>query len=215
MAFLNTLDVDEGTDELATTAQWVTWLSAHELAASFPEPDDAGLEQARALRHDLRARAGGERCAEVRSVGIQVALTADGAVELSATSPVGLVAAAVAKVGHRATARPGQDLPRRRLPVGVLRHLTQPLAAVVLDGDLREPGQGPLAPRAGHGSRGVGPRAPGARGWPRALGSGAADRPGWYDGPGQPVAPATSRARATAAASGRSAPRVVSAPWPG
>ena len=98
VAFLNTLDVEEGADELATTARWAAWLNAHGLAASFPEPDDAELEQARALRHDLRARAGGERCAEVRSVGIQVALTGDGAVELSATSPVGLVAAAVAKI---------------------------------------------------------------------------------------------------------------------
>jgi predicted RNA-binding Zn ribbon-like protein len=98
VAFLNTLDVEAGTDQLATAAQWATWLSGQGLAASFPEPDGAELEQARALRHDLRARAGGERCAEVRSVGIQVALTADGAVELSASSPVGLVAAAVAKV---------------------------------------------------------------------------------------------------------------------
>jgi CGNR zinc finger/Putative stress-induced transcription regulator len=98
VAFLNTLDVEEGTDALASTAEWHAWLRAQAAMPSFPEPDDADLEQARELRRDLRARAEGQGCAEVHSVGVRVALTADGAVQLSATSPVGLVAAAVAKV---------------------------------------------------------------------------------------------------------------------
>jgi predicted RNA-binding Zn ribbon-like protein len=98
VAFLNTLDVEEGTDALATTAQWAGWLRGHELLSSFPDPTEADLEQARGLRQDLRARAEGQCCADVRSVGVRVALTAGGAVELSATSPVGLVAAAVATV---------------------------------------------------------------------------------------------------------------------
>lgn len=98
VAFLNTLDVDEGTDVLASTQEWAGWLRQQGLHGSFGEPGAGDLEQARELRRDLRARAEGQPCAEVRSVGIQVALTADGAVELSASSPVGLVAAAAAKV---------------------------------------------------------------------------------------------------------------------
>jgi hypothetical protein len=98
VAFLNTLDVDEGTDALASTQEWAGWLHQQGLQTSFGEPAAGDLEQARQLRGDLRARAEGRACAEVRSVGIQVALTADGAVQLSASSPVGLVAAAAAKV---------------------------------------------------------------------------------------------------------------------
>ena len=98
VAFLNTLDVDEGADALASTQGWADWLRQQGLRGSFGDPGAGDLEQARQLRSDLRARAEGRACAEVRSVGIQVALTADGAVELSASSPVGLVAAAAAKV---------------------------------------------------------------------------------------------------------------------
>ena len=124
----------------------------------------------------------GRRCAEVHSVGIQVALTADGAVELSATSPVGPGSGGGRQGRHRATARPGQDLPRRRLPVGVLRHLTQPLAPVVLDGGLREPGQGPFAPASGPRPPRVGTRGQGHRGgapgpWPGAAGPGGTTAP--------------------------------------
>ena len=149
VAFLNTLDVEGGTDALASTAEWGGWLRAQAAMPSFPEPDDADLEQARELRRDLRARAEGQGCAEVHSVGVRVALTADGAVQLSATSPVGLVAAAVAKVAIERRLGPRQDLSRRRLPVGLLRHLAQPLAPVVLDGGLRQPRQGAVAPGAG------------------------------------------------------------------
>ena len=39
VAFLNTLDVDEGTDALASTPGWATWLSAQGLRASFGEPE--------------------------------------------------------------------------------------------------------------------------------------------------------------------------------
>jgi hypothetical protein len=98
VAFLNTLDVEEVTDALASSQGWAGWLRQQGLRGSFGGSAEGDLEQARALRSDLRARAEGRSCAEVRSVGIQVALTAEGAVELSASSPVGLVAAAAAKV---------------------------------------------------------------------------------------------------------------------
>lgn len=42
--------------------------------------------------------ASGEQCAQVRQVGIQLALTIEGDVELRSQTAVGLIAAAVAKV---------------------------------------------------------------------------------------------------------------------
>ena len=96
--FLNTLDVDEGTDALATGESWRGWLETHELGCFDVATGEAELAQARQLRDDLRARAAGEPCAQVRQVGIQVALTGDGQVELSAEGPVGFLAAAAATV---------------------------------------------------------------------------------------------------------------------
>lgn len=96
--FLNTLDVDEGTDALATLEGWTSWLSAEGLDECFgPQAPDA-LDSARDLRADLRALASGEHHAQGRQVDIQVALTADGKVELSAATATGFLAAAAAKV---------------------------------------------------------------------------------------------------------------------
>jgi len=96
--FINTLDVEAGTDALDTVGGWQSWLSAEGLDGCFGRESPRTLRQARELRDDLRAVASGERRAEVRQVGIQVALTADGKVELSARTAVGFIAAAAAKV---------------------------------------------------------------------------------------------------------------------
>lgn len=96
--FINTLDVEAGTDALDTVDGWQSWLSARGLDGCFGQEGPLDLEQARELRDDLRAMASGERCAQVRQVGIQVSLTVDGEVELSAQTAVGFVAAAAAKV---------------------------------------------------------------------------------------------------------------------
>ena len=96
--FLNTLDVDEGTDVLASREAWSAWLAENELGDCFDVQEEPDLEQARQLRSDLRARASGAPCAQVREVGIQVALTSDGQVELSSQTAVGFIAAAAAKV---------------------------------------------------------------------------------------------------------------------
>jgi len=94
--FINTLDVEAGTDVLDTVDAWQLWLSAQGLAGLGRE-SARELEQARELRDDLRALASGAR-AQVRQVGIQVALTDNGQVELGADTAVGLIAAASAKV---------------------------------------------------------------------------------------------------------------------
>jgi hypothetical protein len=96
--FLNTLDVEQGTDAVATLDGWASWLQAEGLEGCFGPQDPAALEQVRELRGDLRALASGEQQAQARGVDIQVALTADGGVELSAPTAVGFLAAAAAKV---------------------------------------------------------------------------------------------------------------------
>jgi CGNR zinc finger/Putative stress-induced transcription regulator len=96
--FINTLDVEGGLDALDTVDGWRSWLSTQGLDGCFGQEGLRHLRAARELRDDLRALAGGERSGQVRQVGIQVALTVDGGVELGAQTAVGLIAAAAAKV---------------------------------------------------------------------------------------------------------------------
>ena len=96
--FLNTLDVEAGTDAIDTLDGWVSWLSAQGLQGCFGPQDSGALERARELRGDLRALAGGQQHARGRQVDIQVALTVEGQVELSAPTGAGFLAAAAAKV---------------------------------------------------------------------------------------------------------------------
>jgi hypothetical protein len=97
VGFLNTLDVEAGSDALDSMEGWQSWLAAHGLDGSF-EPESADtLRQARDLRDDLRTLAAGGRLAEVRRLGIQVALSAVGGVELSAETAAGLIAAAAVR----------------------------------------------------------------------------------------------------------------------
>jgi hypothetical protein len=100
--FLNTLDVEKATDAIDTLEGWVAWLSAEGLDGCFGPQDHSALEEARELRGDLRALAGGEQHPQGRQVDIQVALTADGLVELSAPTAAGFLAAAAAKVAIEA-----------------------------------------------------------------------------------------------------------------
>jgi len=96
--FINTLDVEAGTDALDSVDGWRSWLRDQELEGCFEPASPDDLPHVRELRDDLRALACGERCGQVQQVGIQVSLNADGTVELSARSAVGLIAAAAAKV---------------------------------------------------------------------------------------------------------------------
>jgi len=96
--FINTLDVEAGSDALDTVDGWRSWLSAQGLDGCFGDESSRDLRQARELRDDLRAMASGEQCGQVRQVDIQVALSVEGEVELSARTAVGLIAAAAAKV---------------------------------------------------------------------------------------------------------------------
>jgi predicted RNA-binding Zn ribbon-like protein len=77
--FLNTLDVDRGTDALATPDGLSAWLEAQGLIgrAAF-SPTEADAERARAIREDLRAlarRNNGEAC-ECPTSGLEAASAA-------------------------------------------------------------------------------------------------------------------------------------------
>jgi hypothetical protein len=96
--FLNTVDVEAGTDAMVSLDGWGAWLADQGLDGCFGPQDLGSLERARALRGDLRALASGEQHGQGRLVDVQVALTADGTVELSAPTAVGFLAAAAAKV---------------------------------------------------------------------------------------------------------------------
>jgi predicted RNA-binding Zn ribbon-like protein len=83
---------------------WSSWLVAQGLEGCLGPPSPGALDQereldqARELRGELRALASGELCSQARRVDIQVALSVDGQVELSAQTAVGLIAAAAATV---------------------------------------------------------------------------------------------------------------------
>ncbi|MGH1561773.1 CGNR zinc finger domain-containing protein [Mumia sp. DW29H23] len=89
VAFLNTLDVEDGIDQLATTESFATW--------SGRRQSDADVAAARQLRDHLRARAAGEPPAGgPLRVGVDVVLD-DGAT-LAGTDVVAEVAAAAARL---------------------------------------------------------------------------------------------------------------------
>ena len=54
LAFVNTRDLDEGTDEWDSPSALAAWLAAHELAQAPLEATDADLQTARSLREGIR-----------------------------------------------------------------------------------------------------------------------------------------------------------------
>ncbi|ADJ42243.1 hypothetical protein AMES_0421 [Amycolatopsis mediterranei S699] len=89
--FLNTVNVEEGTDLLEDPGQWREWAAAHALAAN-----QAG--EARAARDALRAAIGDPRLPGGRvDVGTRISLTADGPT-LVADDVVGAVFAACTRL---------------------------------------------------------------------------------------------------------------------
>lgn len=87
--FLNTLDVEAGTDELASAAAFSSWAGRSQSALE--------LRKARGLREHLRALASGDAPVGELRVPVEVAL-GGGAASLGARTLVGEVAAAVVTV---------------------------------------------------------------------------------------------------------------------
>ncbi len=93
--FLNTLDVDEGTDVLDDPSAWRAWLDARHL----PVGSGSARERAAvgAVRDDLRELArGGDGC--VCELPVTVSIVAGGTVRLGGTDALGVVAACVAQL---------------------------------------------------------------------------------------------------------------------
>ncbi|GHG18265.1 MULTISPECIES: CGNR zinc finger domain-containing protein [Amycolatopsis] len=92
--FLNTVNVEEGTDLLEDAGQWREWAAAHALTAN-------PVAEARAARDALRAAIGDPRLPPgsdgTVSVGTRISLTADGPA-LVADDVVGAVFAACARL---------------------------------------------------------------------------------------------------------------------
>jgi predicted RNA-binding Zn ribbon-like protein len=92
--FLNTVDIEAGTDELRDEAAFRAWLRAHEL------PERAELAAARRLRGLLRAAVGdtgadpGAARPGTLGVPVTVGLDADGRPTLRSTDALGQIAAA-------------------------------------------------------------------------------------------------------------------------
>jgi predicted RNA-binding Zn ribbon-like protein len=89
--FLNTVNVEEGTDLLEDPGQWREWAAGHALAAN-------PAAEARAARDALRAAIGDPRLpGSGVDIGTRISLTADGPV-LVADDVVGAVFAACARL---------------------------------------------------------------------------------------------------------------------
>lgn len=94
VAFLNTLDVEDGTDVLDDPAQWSNWLRTT-LAPSAATIADR--DSARALRTHLRALASGEQASQAQRIPVAIELGPDGA-HLASDTAIGTIAAAVAQL---------------------------------------------------------------------------------------------------------------------
>lgn len=97
--FLNTLDVDEGTDVLEDPTAWRAWVEQHGLAVlghEAEQPAEGAEEDVRALRDDLRCLATGEGECHV-DVPVTVRMEG-GRVALGGSTPRAVIAAAAARL---------------------------------------------------------------------------------------------------------------------
>jgi predicted RNA-binding Zn ribbon-like protein len=95
--FLNTLEVDDGTDYLATRESYLMWLAARGLPA---DPDDPDAEHARAVRAVLRGAVAGELppTDALTAVTLRLGLDQDGRLALTGEGPLGRILASVAEL---------------------------------------------------------------------------------------------------------------------
>jgi predicted RNA-binding Zn ribbon-like protein len=95
--FLNTLEVDDGTDHLATREGYLMWLAARGLPADPADPD---AEHARAVRAVLRGAVAGDRppADALTAVTLRLDLDRDGHPALTGEGPLGRIVAAAAEL---------------------------------------------------------------------------------------------------------------------
>ncbi len=102
VSFLNTLDVEAGTDQLSDLAGYRAWVDARTNLAGRPA-DDAEVVGARELRDALRLSAQGLAPAPAPRQPLLLTLDADGEPRLEGDGPLAQVGAAVAIAGIRGT----------------------------------------------------------------------------------------------------------------
>jgi len=96
IAFLNSIDAEEGTDEMTSLASWHAWIDAHPIYADLDASNDAALARARSLRQHLRDSCMGVVPDEDLHVPVTVSLPTGAPAGLVGHSVDGRVAAAVA-----------------------------------------------------------------------------------------------------------------------
>jgi hypothetical protein len=161
--FVNTRDVEEGTDELDGPESLLGWFSGMGLLDDEAIADEEDLKRSLALREGLRSllsanNGEGVEPADLRklnrvaeSVCLRVRFDEDGRPTLWPESS-GVSAA----LGRILAGNMGQveGLYQRCLPMGLLRPLQEPLRQVVHDGGLRQPHEGThLSAASGHPRR--------------------------------------------------------------
>jgi len=95
--FLNTVNVEEGTDLLEDPGQWREWAAAHALAANPAPEARAARDALRAAIGDPRLPGGSEGTVGTVNVSTRISLTAEGPA-LVADDVVGAVFAACARL---------------------------------------------------------------------------------------------------------------------
>lgn len=101
VAFLNTLDVEDGTDQCADDKSWRAWLAAEGVDGDGVDPDVGSRERSRDLRDELRSWMTGEGPISMSlsvSVVLQGERRPESEVVLEAQDPPGLVAVAIARL---------------------------------------------------------------------------------------------------------------------
>jgi len=163
--FVNTAELGSGSDQLDAPSTLLAWLAEHALIEEGATASKKDLERTRALRDALRAllyaNSGGELDPKAPPVLDAAAARADLRLRFGGRRRCRPdVVYRGRERGARAPARdrrrgdasgnlgPAQGLSQRRLPLGLLRRLQESLPRLVLDGPVREPGQGPSFSRA-------------------------------------------------------------------
>ena len=169
--FVNTVELDEGPedDELTDPDTLVAWFAERGLCEPGARATQAELERAIVVREGLRAvldgHNGGEpdpdAVAALEAATDHASLRASFTGEQPGADPgvrrhrcrPGPAAGRRDHRGGRRELAAAQGLRRRGVPLGLLRPLAEPVRAVVLDGDLRQPAEGADVPRARPGGQ--------------------------------------------------------------
>ena len=142
VAFLNTYDTETG-DRRHRHEVGVGGVGRRARSSRAAGP----LATARTVRDGLRAIAAGEAAAAELTVPVAAGLV-DGRPRTVPHDAVGAILLAAVRLADEGDWAACQAVRRRDVPLGVRRRVPQPLAGVVLDGGLRQPGEGALVPVA-------------------------------------------------------------------